>query len=90
MDRIIKIFLGIGASLLFDGVLWFVVDRQARIKDATPALWWWLVVITLAVAALVPLFHLARRGRVVERVLAAAFSLLPLGWLGLCAYAACH
>jgi hypothetical protein len=90
MSRTRRIALGIGGSLVVDGVLWLVVNEQARIKDATPLAWWWLLTVTLAVVAVVPLLDLARQGRVIERVLAAVFSLPPLGWIGLCAYAACH
>jgi hypothetical protein len=90
MSRTTKIAVAIGLSLLLDGALWLVIYRQARIKDATPPVWWWLLTLTLAVAAVVPLIDLARRGRLVERVLAAGFALLPIGWIGLCAYAASH
>jgi hypothetical protein len=90
MSRTVRIALGIGGSLVADGVLWLVVNEQARIKDAAPLASWWLLTVTLAVVAVVPLFELARRGHVIEGVLAAVFSLPPLSWIGMCAYAACH
>jgi len=90
MSRRLQIFLGIGLSLTFDGILWWVFYRQARIKDANPSVRWWLLTISLAVAALVPLFEMARRGRLLERVLAGLLSCIPVGWLVLCAYVAFH
>jgi hypothetical protein len=90
MSRRFQILFGVSLSLTVDGILWWVTYRQARIKDADIPVWWWLLTISLAVLALVPLFELARRGRLLERVLAGFLSSLPIGWLGLCAYAAFH
>ena len=90
MSRRRQIVLGVGLSLLFDGMLWWVIYRQARIKDGDPSVLWWLLSISLAVVALVPLFELARRGRLLERVLAGVLACIPVGWVGLCVYAAFH
>ncbi len=90
MSRATQITLGVGLSLIFDGLLWWVVYREARIKDSTPSVYWWLLTISLAVFAVLPLFEMARRGRLLERVLAGFLTCIPVGWVGLCAYAAYH
>jgi hypothetical protein len=90
MSRSKQILLGVSLSLTFDGLLWWVIQRHARIKDVGPSILWWVLTILLAVAALVPLFELARRGRWLERVLAGLLSWVPVGWIGLCTYAAFH
>ena len=90
MSRATQISLGVGLSLMFDGLLWWVVYREARIKDGTPSVYWWFLTIALALFAVLPLFVMARRGRLLERVLAGFLSCVPVGWVGLCAYAAYH
>jgi hypothetical protein len=70
MSRATQITLGVGLSLMFDGLLWWFVYRQGRIKDAAPSVYWWLLTISVAVFAVLPLFAMARRGRLLERVLA--------------------
>jgi len=88
MSRTTQITLGVGLSLMFDGLLWWIINREARIKDGTPSVYWWLLTICLAVFAVLPLFEMARRGRLLERVLAGFLSCIPVAWIGLCAYAA--
>jgi hypothetical protein len=88
MSRRLQMSLGVGLSLSFDGILWWVFYRQARIKDGDPSVLWWLLTISLAIVALVPLFEMARRGRLLERVLAGILSCIPFGWLVLCFCAA--
>jgi hypothetical protein len=90
MSRASKFILGIGSSLLFDGLLLWIVYRQARSNDATPSVYWWSLTISLAVFALLPLIELARQGRLLERVLAGFLSCVPVGWVGLCVYVAYH
>ena len=82
MSRSLRILLGVGISLTFDVILCWVIYREARIKDGDPSASWLLLTITLAVMALIPLFELARRGQLSERIIASVLSCLPVGWLG--------
>jgi len=86
MSRSANIAFGVGLSLTFDALLWFLFMRRARIKDHDPSVYWWLLTIIISVAALIPLLEMARRGRIAERILAAVLSVLPVAWTGLCAY----
>jgi hypothetical protein len=90
MSRPAKLSFAVFLNLTFDALLWWTISRGFRAKDHDPSVWWWLLTIVLAVTAIVPLFELARRGRLVERVLAGLLSTIPVGWLALCAYAAFH
>jgi len=90
MTRPLQILCGVFLSLAVDALLWWVVNWAFRIKDHDPSVWWWLLTIVLALLAIIPLFKLARRGRLLERVLAAMLSTIPVTWLALCAYAAFH
>ena len=88
MSRAAKIGLAVGTSLACDGMIFFLFYQQARIKDADPTGLWWLSTITFAILALAPLYDLARKPRLLERIVAALLSSLPVTWLALCTYAA--
>ena len=88
MSRTAKIGLAVAISLVCDGMVFVLVYRQARIKDAEPSGLWWLSTILFAVLALAPLYDLARRPRLLERMVALLLSSLPASWLALCIYAA--
>lgn len=88
MSRTAKIGLAVAISLVCDGMVFLLVYRQARIKDAEPSGLWWLSTILLAVLALAPLYDLARRPLLLERIVAVLLSSLPASWLALCIYAA--
>jgi hypothetical protein len=88
MNRPVQIFFGVFLSLALDALLWWIVYRRARIKDHDPSVSWWLLTIFIAVVAFISLFELARRGRLLKKVLAGLFSTIPASWLGFCAYTA--
>ncbi len=88
MSRTAKIGLAVAISLVCDGMVFFLVYRQARIKGAEPSGLWWLSTILFAVLALAPLYDLARRPRLLERIVAVLLSTLPASCLALCIYAA--
>jgi len=91
MSRPFWILLAVSISLTSDGILCWVIYREARIKDGETSALWYLLTISLAMMALIPLFELARRGRLPERILAGVLASIPvawLGWLGCCAYTA--
>jgi hypothetical protein len=85
-----KAILLAGLSFIADGVLYVLVEREARIKDDAPSVSWWLATIIVAVVGMIPLAELARRGKIVERFVAILMAVPPLGWLAACAYAAWH
>jgi hypothetical protein len=87
-SRLAKVAISASISLLFDGFLWFLVWREARVKDSMPSVYWWLLTFAIAVAAIIPLFKIAQNGRVIDRVLAGFLSLPPVGWVAFCGYVA--